>query len=238
MGECSERVELRKDYWQIAGPIFGDLNPPHYGRFADYCSYPKPSSPAVYLLTLAERSLIKDNKLSFPMRVETNLHFPAFEGEYELRKNYSQGNSRLSFWVDGGPVADFKFKSISSRGSSCCEKGLESLVDSDDLRRINALLSVSKNNQVYFSFAFGKVINAFFRDRTRLGAVLGSMKFEVYQAPEIGGFSTVLDVQGDMKSENDRKKALDYSVKGSVYQKGEVLRVLESMFHQRMSKIK
>jgi hypothetical protein len=242
MNEHTEKIDLRADYWQVGGPILGDVNPPHYGLFADFCSYPEPSAPAVYLLALAERSLITDNRLTFPIRVEANLHVPAFAGEYEIRKKYSPMDSELSFWIEGGPVTEFNFMNISSRGSPSGDRGLETFVDSSDLKRADALLGIQNDNQVYFSFAFGRIIDAFFRDEIKLGAVLGSIEFEVYQVPEIGSFNTVLDVEEDMRSENGKKKAVDYFFnRGDVYQ-GEgdetvqILRVIRGMFHQRIDK--
>tara|TARA_Y100000310_G_scaffold333041_1_gene409784 strand:- start:1870 stop:2484 length:615 start_codon:yes stop_codon:yes gene_type:complete len=178
---------------------------------------------------------------------------PVFDGEYGVETESSDDYHSVMFLKGGRTIAGlelgniddfddldvFKLKDEGERDNSTAN--LESSISRSDVNRFNDVLKIAKGGPVYFSFAFGKMVTAFFNDDGRLGSMLSSTKCVIHGYPEEGAFSAGLEIDYNHKERpmgldrRPNRDLYDYSVTGIGYQGGEkVIEIVGSKFSQKV----
>lgn len=210
METIENKIEMFYSDWSKKGKLFGDYNPIHYDEFEKF-NYKKPSAPSVYLLFLAEKMMKTNNRFSlYPFNLKMNFHYPAYEGKYLLKQYYDSDNiSNIQFIHEAdGIVASLRFYGKIS-------------------------INIIEDDKKFMSYDFGEIINYFFSNKCRIGAVLKNIDATFSRRPENYPLNINLEVKEEIKNENNRRKIVHYCVKGLGTQKDkEILRVNEGKFVQ------
>lgn len=210
METIEDKIEMCYSDWSKKGRLFGDYNPIHYDEF-DKFNYKKSSAPSVYLLFLAEKMMKANNRFPlYPFNLKMDFHYPAYEGKYLLKQYYDSDNiSNIKFIHEkDGIVASLSFCGEISR-------------------------KIIEDNKKFISYDFGEIINYFFSNKCRMGSVLKNISVTFCKEPKNYPLNINLEVNEEIKNENNRRKIVHYCVEGLGTQKNkEILRVNEAQFIQ------
>ena len=115
-------------------------------------------------------------------------------------------------------------------------KTISDRIDRENLATFNEALEIPANSKIYISYCFGNIIKAFFKKKSRFGAMLTRMDIDFYGKPALGDFETNLGVRE--KIINRKNRTINrYNIKGECFQnKKKLIDIREGRFVQRVMK--
>jgi len=204
---------IHKENWIKVARAVGDFNPIHYDDAAAIkIGLNKVVCPGVYMLALAERECQKDwGKSEIPLGLKGN--FSKFLYDREEISFEKEENGSVRIISSNEIAANFQIEPVSSgdRETEGASLGISEITP-EKIKMFYEGLEIS-GTRPYFTFGFGGIISMFLNGRE--GVMLGGMKFNLYQSPELGALDVRLSVE-----ERQRRGTLLYRIYGSCAQNG------------------